>query len=273
MRERPLSQYGSEKIGIAVYDAGVLSDADGPVVFTSRDNAALVETGNAIRTGEGLYEYFPTESAKYLGNKNLSWNFAVGAQTRLYRETVRVYPHMTTWQTLSDQEKLVIDDLYFRVAHAFDSSTGGPYLWETFGGQNFNAWETLARLSRTEAVEYISMRFGRYLPPFEPDQIPERLQGLHARVTYWSFLKHLSRSYIEQPEFQNAQVARLDRRQYRAEWAKEAANEKDEIDTLLGDVKQMAMSRSRKLLLSGGIYGRYFPINRARPTYLHAPVW
>jgi len=176
---------------------------------------------------------------------------------------------MSYWPMLTDAQKLTVDNVYARVSDAFDSTSGGPYLWETLTG-TFNPWEVISRMMMTEAISYINL----YMPPaleLDPTKVPQKWQPLHEKCTYFHFLKHLSRSYIEQPDTPGVNVPRLDRRRYRDEWKREAQDEQRELDNMLRQLKRDYLTKSRKLLVSGGVLPSKF-ITATRPSWTYLPV-
>lgn len=86
-------------------------------------------------------------------------------------------------------------------------------------------------------------------------------------------LKHLVRSYVEQPALQGGEVTRHDRRDYLDRWRSVLQDEREELKTQLDVFKIRSMGLGRPaVLVSGGAYGRapsgmrYLGL-RGRPRY------
>jgi hypothetical protein len=92
---------------------------------------------------------------------------------------------------------------------------------------------------------------------------------------YVECLRHLMRSYVEQPEVQSGSgVSRLDRRDYMDRWGTVLQDEqqmlKSQLDTF--KIAHMGLGTAR-VLVSGGAYGRWGPTRlplseAARPRWL-----
>lgn len=277
MRKHPVSQYSSEKLGLAVYVAGVLTDSNALPTIVVQLNSATIASYTATKDSTGHYSVAltaPVTNTK--GDYVVTWSFTVGASARTYVQTVQVVDSMPFWSNLKDSEKLVVESIYLKVADTFDSTEGGPYLWETLQ-KTFNAWEVVSRLMSTDAVSYISLMFNPVvLPPYtvgqtSTKQFPTEWYGLLEKATYVEFLKHLSRSYIEIPDAPGVSVARLDRRRYRDEWSREAKEEKETLDRMLKMLKRTFITRRRSMLVSGGIFPLSL-IDPSRPSWLYVPV-
>lgn len=281
MRKRPVSQYASERVGIAIYEAGVLTDATGDVTLeVIREGAAsTVGPGQiADRDDLGLYSYVLTStntSAK--GDCEIIWDYTVAGQTRQYHEFFTVTDPMPYWDSLESAHRDLVLDVYHKVSDTFDSKEGGPYLWELYQTQ-WNAFETIARLMTTDAVTYINLS---HQPAFVPGYnvgagmekpFPEGWFGLLLKATYVEFLKHISRSYIEIPALAGSNAARLDRSRYRQEWSAEYKMEKEELDQMLRYFKRKFLVGSRRsLLIQGGAFGRMaFGGAAARPHWAYS---
>ena len=105
--------------------------------------------------------------------------------------------------------------------------------------------------------------------PFPLDQWGPLLET----TLYVETLKHLVRSYVEQPQFIGGQVTRLDRRDYMDRWASIQRDEEAMLERQLDVFKITHIGLGRpRVLASGGVYGRYGPTRitgsvAARPRY------
>ena len=93
------------------------------------------------------------------------------------------------------------------------------------------------------------------------------LAGLLEWATYLEVIRHLIRSYTEQPDAQGIQTARLDRRQYADAWRRILQDEEPDFRKALDQYKFAAMGLGRaSVLVAGGIYGEW-----VRPTPIGRP--
>lgn len=98
--------------------------------------------------------------------------------------------------------------------------------------------------------------------------------GLLSHNTYIEALKHLRRSYLEQPQVVlGGSVSRLDRTSYWQQWGTLLADEERDLKSSQDTYKIAHMFLGTpKVLVSGGVYGRYGPTRiagsvAARPRY------
>lgn len=281
MQRRFVPQYGSEKFGLAVYRRGELVDADAlPVVEVYDLDDVLIQTLVPTLDSTGLYSvYLDGLSTERKGDLDLVWDFVVGGIQAFFSERVIVTDQMNYWSALSDSEKELVVSVYNKVADSFDSTYGGPYLFEVTGIKR-NVYETIASLMSNDAMSYINFTFPpMFKPPFmvgvRPGsgdrEFPTSHYGLLEKATYIEFLKHLSRNYIEQPDYPGVTEARTDRRNYRREWKQEAQDEQQTLDKMLKIWKRTFLSRSRAMLVGGGTFPRAYA-NLGRPHWIYRGV-
>lgn len=275
-RKRPVSQYATEQIGIAVYDGGDLVDPDSGVLITvtrNLDSTVIVgPDAPATRDDTGLFSLILTPAMNEIESEyTVAWSYVVSGEPRSFVDTYIVVDPMPYWDSLTAAEREVVLSIYHKVSDTFDSREGGPYLWEVYQTQ-FNAFETIARLMTTDAVTYINLSHQpAFIPGYQIGRdvtkpFPSDWSGLLEAATYWQFLRHLSRSYIEQPVPQGVSAARLDRHQYRQEWAVEAKEEKEILDRMLMMFKRKFLVGTRRALL---VAGGSIPTMYLTPTQPH----
>lgn len=276
-RLRPIPQYSDSKLGVSISSRGELVNADVPptVILSDYDSGeVLFPSEQSTQEGTGLYVvHIPYDLTTELRKVRATWNYSVDGNERVFEEGWQVYGPMETWNGLRDSEKVLVDGIYDRVANAFDSREGGPYLWEVWQS-HFNPYEVAAQ-SLGWGAEWLNYYgqpvFSWQIGNEAQSPYPEKHMGLLERIAYWEFLKHLSRSYIEIPDAPGVTVARLDRRRYRDEWAKEAKAEEDLLLPLVRMLKRAYLFRNRSLLVAGGA----FPVklfNTTRPMWLYVPL-
>lgn len=97
--------------------------------------------------------------------------------------------------------------------------------------------------------------------------------GLLSHNCYIEALKHLIRSYVEQPEAVGVNVARMDRRDYMSRWQQVLEMEIEDFKGQMDVFKMAHMGLGRpRVLVSGGVYGNFGPTRlpgsaAARPRY------
>lgn len=99
--------------------------------------------------------------------------------------------------------------------------------------------------------------------------------GFLAHNTYCEMVKHLIRSYTEQPLLQGgAGITRVDRRDYTDRWRQVLQDEQAELKSLLDVFKIRHMGLGNpKVLVSGGTYGRYAPTRIAGSVAARPRMW
>lgn len=278
LRERPISQGSYTPVGVAVMVGTEFGDPDNNEVFVTvtrdSDSAELVTRNPATRDDEGLYSYsLHTPLTDQMGDYTVLWEWEVSGQPVTLTDQYQVVEPMPYFDSLDSVQKTLVMNIYHKVSNTFDSIEGGPYLWEVLQS-NFNAYETIARLTVTDAMYYINFTFQ---PIFNPPwnfggsgkQVPTQFYGIVDKAGYVEFLRHLSRSYIEQPDERGVNTAYLDRKAYRQQWKQEADEEKKTLDSQLKQMKRKYLLGTRRSwVISGGPITAYMPIP-GRPTWLY----
>lgn len=281
MRRRPVSQYAAEYVGVATYENGELADPDGDAVTVSvlrdSDGAIVVNNAPAIKDDTGLFSYQLTSNDNAVkGDYTVTWNYVMNTQPRSFIDTYTVTDSMTYWDSLSADERNLVNNVYHKVSDTFDSMEGGPYLWELYQTQ-WNAFETIAQLMVNDAITYINFTYQpAFIPPFvvgtqEGKKFPPAWYGLLERAGYVEFLRHLSRSYIEQPQVVGVNAGRLERRDYRDRWLTEWRDEKETLDSMLKQFKRKFLTGGtrRAMILAGGSLPRLAAVP-GRPSWRYA---
>lgn len=276
-----ISQYSTDRIGIAVVESNVATDADANdvriTIVRDSDNVELVSnvaaTHDTVDGIAGLYSYtLDLGVTANQGNYTATWTWEIAAAPREFVYHFAVVDPQPFFDSLSADQKQLVDNVYHSVADLFDSTVGGPYLWEL--PQTIFGHETVARLMVVDAMTYINFASPKaFQPPFAigadvPKPFPEGWYGLLERATKYHLFLHLATSYIEIPEAVNVNVARLDRRDYYDRWMRRADHEKEELDHMVRMLKRDFRFgvKSRSLLLAGGIFPVSY-LNPARPRW------
>lgn len=281
-RPHAISQFASETLGIATYRQGFLADPDGNAVTLTivrdDDGQTVLPPTPANRDDVGLYSYtIGFIQTEQLGTYTVTWSYTMDGEAKQFVSKYLVVEEQPFWDTLNEEQKQLVDNVYHSVSDAFDSTIGGPYLWElpqsTFG------YETIARLMCVDAITYINLAKPKpFIPPFNvgadvPNPFPPAWYGLLERVTQWHLYRHLATSYLEQPDPQGVSTAYLDRQRYHDKWLAMSDLVKRETDEMLVGLKRQYLYGvyARSMLIAGGLFPlRYFNPSRPRWPYVMA---
>lgn len=279
-RERQyVSRFSADVLGLSVQRDGIPADVDGFAVSVSMTNeatGAVVFTRPATNVGVGLYEVALTSSdTDVVGNYRILWSYVMDGVGETYETYIQVGESAPDYDRLEPGFKDIVDSVWMRFADLFDSPFGGPNLqtyFQTHFGRN-----RLAQLLRVAVglLNTTAQPFQTYsIDGVEAKRFPIVAWGpLLETALYVETLKHLRRSYTEQPAFVGGNVTRLDRRDYWDRWGVILEEERAQLKSQLEVFKISNMGLGKpKVLVSGGVYGRYGP-NRlpgsaaARPRY------
>lgn len=274
-----VGQFSNAAFGLEVHKSGLLADADGNAVtatLTNLDGTVVVFTGRAAtHAGAGLYEVLLSSvETQNPGLWKLTWTYALNGIPQTFVGLLEVGVSSPQYDSLSPGFKGVIESVMWRFADLFDSPLGGPHLQVYFQ----------TRWSRGRAAQMLQAAVGKLNSIAQPHMTytideatgpfpyqswgPLLEQGLYIEV-----IKHLIRSYVEQPLADGVTVPRLDRRDYMNRW-------KEVLDMEMADytaamevfkIANMGLGRPR-VLVSGGVYGNFGPTRSshsaaARPRY------
>jgi hypothetical protein len=276
-----VSRYGAAEFGLRVMREGVPGDADGAVTVTLRhDDDAATQVFSRAADHPGLGEYTVRLSSRETATPGpyvLAWTYTVGAYDEEWRVWLEVGKAAPEYDVLAEPMKSIIEQTWNRFSDLFDYATEGPHL-QTYIQSNFGR-NRLAQLLRIAVG-----RLNTVAQPFQTYTIDgdggasfpvDRWGPLLESALYVECIKHLVRSYVEQPEVQSGSgVSRLDRRDYKDRWEEVLATEEPVLKSQLEvfKISNMGLGRAR-VLVSGGAYGRWGPTRlplsqAARPRWL-----
>ena len=284
IRERQyVSQFGTDVLGLALKPGGVDSNADGPVTVTFIREAAdelaavTVFSREADNFAVGFYETALTsQETSVPGNYTVVWNYTMLGTEQEYRTYVEVGSMAPAYDALSWEMKDVVDTTWIRLADLFDSPAGGPNLM-TYFQTNFGR-ERLAQLLRIAVgtLNTVAQPFQTYtIDGVGQAAFPVVQWGpLLEKSLYIEAVKHLIRSYVEQPMFVGGNVSRLDRRDYMDRWRMVLQDEERFFEKQLEVFKISNMGLGKAaVLVSGGVYGRYGPTRIAGSVAARPRMW
>jgi hypothetical protein len=244
-------------VTLNIYQETNFDDADpiGPLIITAVEGVDI----NHTDPGSGLYTYTLTPPVtNVVCLLKAVWTYQVGGVNLTYTEHLQIRDPMPTYDGFSDAEKGAVQMVVNLFADSYDSMTGGPHLIEEFQTKFTN--ERIAQLLNW-AVQKMNMTKQPITnwvlsSPGTAGTFPANWWGLLIMGGYLEVLKHLIRSYVEQPDIRNADVAYLDRRDYLSRWQTVLQMEQKEFDEMLTLVKRKMMGLgSTSMLVSGGIFG------------------
>lgn len=275
-----VSRYGAAEFGLRVMRDGVPGDADSAVTVTlQHDDTAATEVFSRAADHPGVGEYtvrLTSRETATTGPYVLVWEYVVDSVQEEWRVWLEVGKAAPEYDRLADSMKGVIEQTWTRFSDLFDFATEGPHL-QTYIQSNFGR-NRLAQLLRIAVG-----RLNTVAQPYQSYTIDgdggatfpiERWGSLLESALYVECLRHLVRSYVEQPEVQSGSgVSRLDRRDYKDRWEDVLGVEEPVLKEQLDHFKiaNMGLGRAR-VLVSGGVWGRWGP-NRLPLSQAARPNW
>lgn len=282
---RYIDQYEIGTAGFVVHVNGVPTDADADAVtltIKDLDDPPNTLFGPLVVTEHpaiGIYEFdLQSVHTATPGVYQLQWDYEIAGVPQQFISLVEVGFSSPAYTALSEEMRGLVELVWLRFADLFDSPYGGPHL-QVYFQSRFNR-NTMAQLLRVAVGVLNTAAQPRTVYTVEdgaPHPFPLAEWGpLLEKSLYMEAIKHLMRSYVEQPLEQNVTVARLDRRDYLDRWRQVYDIEKAEFDQQFENFKILHMGLGRpRVLVSGGVYGTYGPTRlshsaAARPRYWFA---
>lgn len=267
---RYLSQFSTEQVGLMVSNAAGPLDPYNNVITVAMTNdslsgpeAQVFSARTADRLGVGVYASTLTSADTTApGLYTVSFNYLLnnGATSDYYLLHLRVGTSAPAYDVLPSGMKLIVEQVWVRFADLFDSALGGPHL-QTYLSTKFG---------RNRMAQLLSQGVGRLNTISQPystysvsQNFPFTQWGpLLEQVLYVEVLKHLRRSYVEQPEvILGTTISRLDRKDYMDRWGVVLADELIDLKSMTDSFKMANMGLGNvSVLLSGGAFGRLGPV-------------
>jgi hypothetical protein len=275
-----VSQFATDLLWLTINVAGTPTDPDDQnvqVAFIDEDFHTTVFERVAERAGVGEYRTQLTaqESAR-AGNYRVSWTYGFDDVAQLYDTFVTIGPASPAYDNLAPGMKEIVDQVWVRFADLFDAPQGGPHLQVYFE----------SHFGRGRIAQLLRVAVGRLNTIAQPFQtytidgdggatFPIVSWGpLLEQALYVEVIKHLRRSYVEQPLLTGGDAARLDRRDYLDRWGSILDQEEEDLRGRLATFKISNMGLGRpSVLVSGGAYGRFAPTRYAGSAAARGRFW
>lgn len=275
-----VSQWSVDPIGLYLVQNAIPIDADGTVqVAMIAENTGLTVFTRAA-THNAVGDYSITLASHESGTPGpylVTWDYQLTGLSQHYETGIEIGPANPAYDGLSPEMKAIVDSIWIRLADLIDSPGGGP---------NLTTYVAQSKFGRGRIAQLMKIGMGRLNTMAQPPGkftldgqggplFPVAQWGsLLESVTWIEVLKHLIRSYTEQPDFVGGgNVSRLDRTKYAKMWRDVLVDEEGLVksQTDVFKLSQMGLGRPA-VLISGGVYGRYGPTRlagsaAARPRY------
>ncbi len=275
---RFVSQYSIEPVGLDIRIAGEPGDPDNNEVVVkmmSLDESVTYFNREANRLDVGSYQAtISSVETATPGIYKIVWEYEIDEALQIFVGLIEVGEASAAYDRLSIGFKGIVESAWLRFADLFDSPDGGPHLqvyFQTRFGRGRMAQLLQIAVNRlnTVAQPRTTYSIDEELKPFPYAQ----WGGLLDQALYIEAIKHLRRSYVEQPESIGVNVARLDRRDYLQRWGEILRDEEEDFKSSLDTFKMAHMGLGRpSILVSGGVYGNFGPTRlpgsaAARPRF------
>lgn len=207
--------------------------------------------------GKFSYEIGP-EYTSARGTFVVEWTYKVSGSEFTFTDHLQILGQMPLYETLPDDQRLIVEQVSWMLGDLFDSTEGGPYLIEPF--QTHFDYERIAQLAQIAVTRLNTTGFPVTYWAFGGDgggpRVPRDFQGIMVLATYYEVVRHLIRSYVEIPAKIGLNVTHLDRRDYMQRWQSILSTEWPEFVRMVKMAKRALLNLGAgSLLVAGGMYG------------------
>lgn len=260
---RYVSRFSQPTFGLTIYKTGALADPDAAPEASYVPDGTNTPTWTRTATRDSVGSYSVLLSSLETaapGVGDITWTYDVDGIAQMYQVDIEVGPSAPAYDALPPAWQDAIEVVWIKFADLFDSAWGGPNLQvyvQTHFGRNRIAQLLPAALQRLNSASIPHQTF-----PLGGTDFPfGEWGGLLAQSLYIETVKHLIRSYVEQPEaVLGTSVSRLDRRDYMDRWRTVLDLETAEFERDLGRYRKAFMGLGNvSVLVAGGAYGNYGP--------------
>lgn len=221
------------------------------------DKTSLTVTGQVLDDGRGYYQWTDTtQTGEYL--VQAQFNLDTGEVRSVMLDFSVINPFAASLPT---QTQMITDAVWARLNDIFDSIDGGPWLRDM----------TLDHFDRDKIAQFIPevlMEMNVQMPPTtytladfatpNSDGTPNIYSPLLVRGVLCAAIRHMARSYAEQPTPQGAQIVYEDRTRYMQSWQAIYQIEHQEFLDQVRLFKRQGLGLGHSALLLGSKAGRLY---------------
>lgn len=196
----------------------------------------------------------PSSATASPGPYTARWEFSVGGVEMFRAVPVAIGGAAPAYDALDPGMKAIVEAVWLRMADQFDSPYGGPHL-QVYRQAHFGRNRVAQLLPKALGVlNTISQPHMTY--SVDGGKFPLDKWGALLELALWiEVIKHMRRSYLEQPNEVGVNVAYLDRKSYSNFWAALLAEEQPTFTRMLDHFKMAHMGLGKaSLLVSGGVF-------------------
>lgn len=263
-----IGQFATDVLALQIIIGGIPADPDDQAVTVTMTNqatsvVAFSRAATSVANTPGEYNLTLTSAdSSTVGIYTVLWAYSIMGNPVSYETYVQIGASSPAYDGLVPAMKQIVESVWMRFSDEFDSPTGGPNL-QTY-------YQT--RWNRGRVAQLLRIACGRLNTAAQPfmsytidgdggASFPTTMWGpLLEQACYVEAIKHLRRSYLEQPDLMGGEVTRLDRQQYFNRWGEILGEEQENLKSQLDvfKIRNMTLGQPR-VLVSGGVFGRYGP--------------
>lgn len=279
--ESVISQGDSAELRAYVFDderLPFLPDDIASVSFTIQkpDGSRTTHPGTIEDDGGGFFRYLDTDDlGKYMWVAH--FDMATGQRRSRRGVFVSIDPFE---QVIPEDYMTVADEVWMRLEDIFSSEEGGPWLrdmtlaWFSKEKVPYFVKEALLLINYTPPITGLDIGFFVYVNPnlplsggaFDPNKNEDSF--ILVQATLIAVIKHLMRSYVEQPDQIGANIVRETMRDYLQRWQIVLKQEEEAFKSLLTLWKRQFLNFGHSSLLVHNKAGRVAaPGMRTRNVY------
>lgn len=209
-------------------------------------------------------DYSPSQGPEYMvvlpsvvtsqpGPYTARWTYTLGG-VEMFREIpVAIGGAAPAYDSLDPGMKAVVEAVWLRMSDQFDSPYGGPHL-QVYRQAHFGRNRVAQLLPK--ALGILNTTSQPHMTYTVSSKFPLDKWGALLELALWiEVIKHMRRSYLEQPNEVGVNVAYLDRKAYSQFWASLLAEEQPTFTQMLDHFKMAHMGLGKaSLLVAGGIF-------------------
>lgn len=231
-------------------------------VVQAPDDTRTVTPGSITDEGQGFLRWTDTEEVgRYVAMAQFT---LVSGEKRSVKITFEVRDPFSD-EPLSPLDSIV-DAVWLRLEDCFDSDEGGPWLRDVtlrFFNKGKIAQlmdEALTDINVAQPVTNVTLSY--FVSPVQPDGSGDPDQAVLVQALLLATIRHLMRSYVEQPQPSGANVVWYDRRDYLQRWGQIYQMEEQVFTKRLALWKRQFLNLGQGALLIHSKAGRlYGPMN------------